>query len=158
MKEKFYPFKASEDYLFYYFESRSEERTIPKAVQFEKIGTDIYNLAFGDLGSDDDINDVVVSNNGDMHKVMATVVQIIIAFFGAYPGKQIYFTGSTRSRIRLYRAILVREVERWSELFEVKGVLRGKPVALQNCVNYEAFLISRFDKIYETKSEEGGHF
>lgn len=154
MKEKFYPFRASEDYLSYYFESRSEERVIPKAIQFEKIGAQVYNLAFGDLDSGGDINDVVVSNNGDMHKVMATVAQVVIAFFGAYPDRQIYFTGSSPSRQRLYRAILAREAERWSEVFEVQGVVQGKPVQFEGCVNYQAFLIKPIYENYETQGEE----
>ncbi len=143
MKEKFYPFSASEDYLNFYFESRSGERTIPKAVQFEKIGADIYNLALGDLDSDGNLDDNVVSNNGDMQKIMATVAQIIIKFFARYPDQQVYITGSSPTRIRLYRAIIAREMERWVEVFEVRGVLNGKPFPFEICTDYEAFLITR---------------
>lgn len=157
MKEKFYPFRASEDYLFYYFESRSEERTIPKAVQFEKIGADIYNLGFGDLHEGHDFNDVVTSNNGDMRKVMATVVQIVIVFLSAYPNQQVYFAGSSPSRTRLYRAILSREAEHWSEVFDIKGIVKGKPEPFQSSMHCEAFLISHIENTYEARSQQKGH-
>lgn len=143
--------------MFYYFESRSEDRTIPKAVQFEKIGADIYNLGFGDLYEGYDFNDLVISNNGDMRKVMATVVQIVIVFLGAYPDQQVYFTGSSPSRTRLYRAILNREAEHWSDVFDIKGIMKGKPEPFQKSVHYEAFLISVIENKYETKSQQKGY-
>jgi len=143
VKEKFYPFRASEDYLSYYFESCSEERTIPKAVQFEKIGADIYNLAFGDLDESREINDLCVSNNHDMNKVLATVVKTALTFFEAYPDRRVYFTGSSRARIRLYSAILAREFQNWESVFEVLGMQHGKPTPFERGVSYEAFIINK---------------
>ena len=143
MKEKFYPFRASEDYLFYYFESRSEERTIHKAVQFEKIGADIYNRAFGALDENREINDFCVSNNQDMNKVLATVVRTALTFFEAYPDRRVYFTGSSKARLRLYSAILAREFENWKPVFEVLGIQNGNPVPFEQGVNYESFIINR---------------
>lgn len=125
MKEKFYPFRASEDYLSYYFESRSEERTIKKAIELVKIDANTYNLALGDLDDNGNLNDSIVSNNGDMHKVLATVSQIIMTFFGIYRDRRIYFIGNSPSRTRLYRLILSREQANWSEIFEIKGILKG---------------------------------
>lgn len=143
MKEKFYPFRASEDYLSYYFESRSEERTIHKAVQFEKIGADIYNLAFGDLDESREINDLCVSNNQDMNKVLATVVRTALTFFEAYSDRRVYFTGSSKARLRVYSAILAREFENWKPVFEVLGMQNGKLAPFEQGVNYEAFIINR---------------
>ncbi|MDR6809504.1 hypothetical protein J2Y45_006639 [Dyadobacter sp. BE34] len=155
MKEKFYPFRVSEDYLSYYFESRSEERTIHKAIELVKIDENTYNLALGDLGDDGSLNDSVVSNNGDMHKVLATVSQIIVTFFGMYRDRRIYFTGSSPSRTRLYRLILSREQANWSEIFEIKGILKGEPFNYQSGVDYEAFVITHKNRDYETKDEKG---
>lgn len=158
MKEKFYPFRASEDYLFYYFESRSSERIIAKGVQFEQIGRSTYNLAFGDLDVDGALDDLVISDNGDMQKVMATVAQVIVTFFGAYKSKQIYFTGSSTARTRLYRVILNREIANWSDVFDIKCVSNNGPVSFPTNVNCEAFLIKRVDFEYETKTEAGEYF
>lgn len=63
-------------------------------------------FGFGDLLPDGSINDKANSNNGDILKVMATVVDILKHFTARYPGKVIYFVGSTDERTRLYGRIL----------------------------------------------------
>lgn len=143
MKEKFYPLEASEDYLRFWFESKSQGHAIAKSIEFVMIGIDTYNLAFGDMDEKGDLDDLVVSNNGDMPKVIATVVQAIIVFSRVYPNSRIYFTGSSPARTRLYRAVLDREIDSWSPLFDIQGVVKGKPYPFERCVAYEGFLINR---------------
>jgi hypothetical protein len=63
----------------------------------------LYNLAFGDKDhSTGEIDDKVISNNGDSEKVLATVVATVYAFTDKYPETWIYATGSTKARTRLY--------------------------------------------------------
>ncbi|SDG98385.1 hypothetical protein SAMN04487996_12687 [Dyadobacter soli] len=143
MKEKFYPFEASEDYMYFWFESKSENRVVAKSVEFSKLGAQTYNLAFGDVDENDDLDDVVVSNNGDMPKVLATIAQIVIAFLGEYNDKHIYFTGSSRARTRLYRAVLTREIDNWSPIFEIRGVYDGRAIPFQSNIDFESFIIKR---------------
>ncbi len=143
MKEKFYPFEASEDYLSFWFESCSSGCRIQKSVEFEEIGVDLYNLAFGDMDKKGQLNDMVVSNNGDMRKVLATVVKTALAFFEMYPERSIYFSGNSSSRNRLYRAILTRDIENWSGVFEVQGIMQGMPVQFSQNMDFEGFLIKR---------------
>jgi hypothetical protein len=61
-------------------------------VEFAEIRENVFNLAFGDLDETGDLNDLIVSNNGDMYKILATVTQIVITFFSSYPDRQVYFT------------------------------------------------------------------
>lgn len=143
MKEKFYPFRASEDYLFYYFESRSSGCTIPKIVEYEEIEGGTYNLAFGDVDENGRLNDSVVSNNGDMHKVLATVVQTVMTFLEIHPSRHVYFSGNSPARNRLYRAILTRDIESWSEIFEVDGVSKGERITFRQYIDFEGFIIKR---------------
>jgi hypothetical protein len=143
VNQKFYPFEASEDYLYFWFESKSNERRIAKVVEFAEIRENVFNLAFGDLDETGDLNDLIVSNNGDMYKILATVTQIVITFFSSYPDRQVYFTGSSQARTRLYRAILNREIESWSTMFAVKGVVKGEPIPFQSSIEFDGFLISR---------------
>jgi hypothetical protein len=143
VNQKFYAFEASEDYLYFWFESRSKERTIAKVVEFAEIKENVFNLAFGDVDESGDLNDLIVSNNGDMYKVMATLAQIVVAFFGRYPAKEVYFAGSSYARTRLYRAVLNREMANWSAIFEVRGVVKGEPVPFQSGIEFDGFLISR---------------
>lgn len=150
MKEKFYPFRASEDYLFYYFESRSEERTIPKAIEFVKVNANTYNLAFGDLDVDGEINDLCVSNNRDMKMVLSTVVRAVLTFFEVYSDQRVYFTGSSEARTRLYTAILTKEIENWQGIFDVEGVNNGESIPFQKGIVFESFIVTM--NLYEREN------
>lgn len=63
----------------YHFISVGKKR-IEKVVEFIAIGGNIFNLAFGDLLPDGSIDDQAVSNNGDIVKVLATVVDLLFDF------------------------------------------------------------------------------
>jgi hypothetical protein len=81
--------------------------TIEKVVDFVPLGMgNIVNIGFGDLLSDGCIDDKVNSNNGDIIKVLATVVDILRHFTTKYPQAEIYFQGSTENRTKLYSRIL----------------------------------------------------
>jgi hypothetical protein len=56
-----------------------------------------YNLAFGDKNNETgDIDDAVVSNNGDSGQVLATVVSAVYAFTAVENDVWVYATGSTK--------------------------------------------------------------
>lgn len=83
---------------------------------------DIYNLAFGDKDhSTGEIDDTVISNNGDSEKVLTTVVAAPYAFTDKYPDIWIYATGSTNSRTRLYRKGITKFLSEVTADFEVLG-------------------------------------
>jgi len=62
-----------------------------------------FNLAFGDVEEDGTIDDYSISDNGDRNKILATIAFIVDAYLNRYPGRLIYFKGSTQERTRLYR-------------------------------------------------------
>jgi len=76
----------------------------------------------------------------------------------AYVGRQIYFTGSSPARTRLYRAILNKEINNWSDVFDIKGISKDGLISFPTQVDCEAFLIKRVNFDYETKTEEGRYF
>ncbi len=55
---------------------------------------------------DGSIDVTVKSNNGDILKVLATVVQIARIFINQFPNAEIFFIGSTEERTRLYARLL----------------------------------------------------
>jgi hypothetical protein len=65
------------------FTSVGPKGDIPKIIVFSKISrNNFYNLAFGDFDVlTENINDKIVSNNGDSEKVLATVIQALYIFF-----------------------------------------------------------------------------
>lgn len=60
-----------------------------------------------------------VTNNGDMPKVLATVVQIIRRFTAARPDCRIIVSGSDEARKRLYARIVSSQYEAMQDEFEV---------------------------------------
>ncbi|WP_409013372.1 DUF6934 family protein [Dyadobacter sp. CY343] len=143
MKHHYYPFEASLDYLSFDFVSCSESRKIRKRVEFVPIGAELYNLAFGDVNTYNDIDDQVITNNRDMEKVLSTVIHIIYVFLSVFPSRVLYFEGSTQSRTRLYQIVLKRERTNWGDMFEVYGMAEGRIRIFDNCINFESFLIKR---------------
>ena len=79
MNYPFYNFETSDNHTFY-FESISNKSVIPKAVVFTPIfqNADVYYLGFGDIQQDGTIDDLKISDNKDVEKVLATVIQTIL--------------------------------------------------------------------------------
>jgi hypothetical protein len=51
-------------------------------------------------------DDKVISNNGDISKVLGTVINIIRKFTGEYPHLKIMFLGRNAVRTALYKRII----------------------------------------------------
>ena len=82
----------------------------------------MHNLAFGDKDhTTGEIDDTVISNNGDSEKVLATVVATVYAFTDKYPDATIYATGSTKARTRLYRMGITKYFLEATKDFEILG-------------------------------------
>jgi hypothetical protein len=78
-----------------------------------------------------EIDDKAVSNNGDMIKVLATVIQIIRDFFAINSEASIIIRGSSSVRTRLYQKIIKDNIAIIQTEFEV--------LALNNQEDYETF-------------------
>ena len=123
MKLPKYPLAASDKLLTFEFVSEGKNGLIHKLVRYQPTNLkDIYNLAFGDKDhSTGEIDDTVISNNGDSEKVLTTVVATLYAFTDKYPDIWIYATGSTKARTRLYRTGITKFLSEVTEDFEVLG-------------------------------------
>jgi len=105
MKLPRYELIAAVSLMVFEFISERPKGQIPKLIKFsETTLKGFYNLAFGDKDLEiGNIDDNVVSNNGDSEKVLATVVSAVFAFTDFNKDVWVYTTGSTKSRTRLYR-------------------------------------------------------
>jgi hypothetical protein len=138
-----YGFEYSPAHKLYSFISEGDKGDIIKLVQFQFVDDDTFNLAFGDWNEAlDGIDDMVVTDNGDMEKVLATIIQIIKKFLSSNHRSSVQFTGSTPVRTRLYQIIISINYESISQQFEVWGYLNGIWHRFEKNVNYEVFLIS----------------
>ena len=142
MTQPYYEFE-SPDSLVYYFESTGTNRIIPKVVVYTPVaeGADIYYLGFGDIQEDGSVDDKAISNNQDIEKIMATVIQTILHFLETYPQKSVFFEGSTEARIRLYQIIISREYQSISKRFSIQGLTESGFEEYQKNKNYDGFLI-----------------
>ncbi|MGN7724050.1 DUF6934 family protein [Chitinophaga sp. 22620] len=103
-----------ENKLRFHFQSLGRRR-LPKAIEFEPLsmcltGRPVYNLGFGDSDQEDiDIEDTVVSNNGDVYRVFNTVLSTIPVFFDHHPEAAIHVRGSDGLEDYFDRCILTCE-------------------------------------------------
>ena len=139
-----YTYKINENLLDYEFISVGPRGAIIKVVRFTQISTGIYNLAFGDLDAETgEINDIRVSNNNDMQKILATIATTVHDFTLQYPGVWLFMKGSTLSRTRLYRMGISNHWEEINMDFEIFGLKESTWEVFEKRENYEAFLIHR---------------
>jgi len=110
------PYKyQKQNQVSYSFVSKGRQGEITKIVQFSPTTIKgIFNLAFGDLLPDGNIDDKANSNNGDMIKVLGTVIEIVKEFTSVNFNLKIIFAGSTTERTKLYYRIL----KNYRQLFE----------------------------------------
>lgn len=145
MKLERYELKAEKSLMIFEFVSEGLRGEISKLVQFGETNLkDVYNLAFGDKDqTTGEIDDSIISNNGDSGKVLATVVATVYAFTDKHPEAWVYATGSTKSRTRLYRMGLTKYFLEIAEDFDLYGQKEGEWENFQKGVEYEAFLAQR---------------
>ncbi|MDQ3133133.1 MAG: hypothetical protein M3Q99_20585 [Acidobacteriota bacterium] len=140
-----YELKSDESLTVFEFTSVGRKGEIPKIVQYSPTNLkDFYNLGFGDKDfQTGEVDDLVISDNGDSQKVLATVVATVYAFTDKYPAAWIYATGSTKSRTRLYRICLTNNLDEIIEDFDLYGLKNGEWREFAKAVEYEAFLVRR---------------
>ena len=148
MKLPKYPLASSDSLMTFEFVSEGSKGLIHKLVRYQPTNLkDIYNIAFGDKDiATGNIDDNVISNNGDSEKVLATVVATVYAFTDKYPDFWIYATGSTKSRTRLYRMGITKFLSEVNEDFEVLGELKDEWEEFKKDIEYDGFLVRRKNK------------
>lgn len=131
-----YETESTVDNLIYTFESVGE-KVIKKMVIYTKIedpedvglsfDSIVYNLGFGDFDEKTgELDDQIISKNGDTEKVLATVAETVNKFWTLYPNASIFFMGSVPKeekprRTRLYQMKINRYFAEISNIVDVGG-------------------------------------
>ena len=138
-----YDLQSGEQLELFEFISVGTQGRIKKLVQYTPTNyKDLYNLGFGDKNEiTGELDDTVISNNGDSEKVLATVVSTLYAFIDKHPNAMVYAKGSTHSRTRLYRAGITKYLNLIKEDFEIYGQLENQWHHFEKNVDYIAFLV-----------------
>lgn len=145
MKFDKYPIIIGETSMVYEFVSEGPQGKISKLVIYSKTHLhNFYNLGFGDKDSETgEINDEVVTNNGDSEKVLATVASTLYIFMDKYPDAMVFVTGSSKARTRLYRIGISNNIGLVKVDFEVFGLGGNGWQPFEKQVEFEAFLVKR---------------
>ena len=145
MKLPRYQLKSNESLWTFEFISEGPRGKIPKLIQYTPTNLkDVYNLAFGDKDlKTGQIDDMVISNNCDSEKVLATVISSVYAFTDKYPDSYIYSTGSTLTRTRLYRMGISKYLAEVVNDFEIYGEVNNSWEPFEKGVEYLSFLVKR---------------
>lgn len=145
MKLDRYELKSGEKLEVFEFVSVGNKGRIIKLVQYTATNyKDLYNLGVGDKNAETgEIDDNVISNNGDSEKVLATVVSTLYAFTDKHKDAMIYATGSSKSRTRLYRMGIAKYLGEAENDFEIYGETEHGWEEFRNNIDYEAFLVKR---------------
>jgi hypothetical protein len=104
------------------FTSIGDKGSIEKIIEFQKEPQGFWNLAFGDV-TGDDWQDNVITDNGDLRKVIQTVTNAVYLFLTIYPDQEIIIIPLDKQRKLLYNRIIQ---QRWHEIepvFIVKAIV-----------------------------------
>ncbi len=157
MQVEKYKTESTVDNLIYTFESIGE-KVIQKMVIYTKIedpedvglsfDSIVYNLGFGDFDEETgELDDQIISKNGDTEKVLTTVAETVNKFWTLYPNANIFFIGSVPEgekprRTRLYQMKINRYFAEISNIVNIIGYNGRQWEDFKNNENYMAFLIS----------------
>ncbi len=145
MKYDKYSIDSSSSFSKFEFHSEGPKGRVKKQVIFKAFNEapNVFNLGFGDVDLNGEVNDTIVTNNNDSQKVLATVALTVYKFFEKHPDCFIYATGSTKERTRLYRMGISTNLDDILIDFDVYGYINDAWRIFEKGVNYEAFLIKR---------------
>ena len=145
MKLDRYELKADDQLTTFDFLSEGPKGKIEKIIQFSLVNqSNLYNLAFGDRNYlTGEIEDKVVTDNGDSEKILATVVAAVYAFCDKVPEAWIYATGSTAARTRLYRMGINKYYDIVKSDFEMFGQTQSEWEPFEKGKDYQASVVQR---------------
>lgn len=148
MADDVYPYLKIPEEFYYEFYSEGPKGTIKKIIRYRLIQDKpykIYNLGFGDWDdNENDVDDMVNTNNQDRQRVLATVANTFRDFLKSHPEASVFAKGSTNSRTRLYQMNIAAF---WEEIanasFVVNGYLKEAWQPFEKGINFEAFIIRK---------------
>lgn len=147
------PYKVTEIApLVFSFISEGEKGKVEKLVKFQPFQKylGVFNLAFGDRKSEEtlEIDDKNITNNGDIIKVIATVIQTIPRFFAKNSNATLIFSGSDSKRMNLYHRILRGHYKEFEKDFIISGIEEDSDIIslFEPSKRYQFFLIEKINE------------
>jgi len=117
--------EKADDFSEYKFISTGPNGDILKILSFDKIFIDsLYNLSLVDQLPNGTMSDTHFSNNNDIRKIMATIVEAMIDYTNNFPDRMIFFQGSDEEgrRISLYQRAISNYLFILEKEFDIYGI------------------------------------
>ena len=143
MKIDKYPVFIGETSMVFEFISEGIRGSIPNLIIYSQTHLhNFYNIGFGDKDeTTGQIDDEVVTNNGDSEKVLATVASTLYIFLDKFPDAMVFASGSTKAKTRLYRMGISNNLPEIENDFEVYGLAGESWEPFQKQTEYDGFLV-----------------
>lgn len=142
MRQDKYAAVSDQEHETYEFLSSGPKGAIKKVVQYQPLGNNIFNLAFGDWDKEaQEIKDGVRTNNEDRDKVLVTVASTVADFMQYHPDAMIFAEGISPAKTRLYQMGINSNWHEISQLFKVEGFTDGNWEPFKQEKNYKAFVL-----------------
>lgn len=143
MKIDKYPVIVGETSMVFEFVGEGIRGNIPKLVIYSETHLhNFYNLGFGDKDeTTGDIDDEVITNNGDSEKVLATVASTLYIFMDKFPDAMVLASGSTKARTRLYRIGIGNNLVKIQKDFDIYGLVENGWKPFEKQIEFKAFLV-----------------
>jgi len=149
MNHSVYPIRRVGKKLVFVFRSVNQEGANPvtKIVGYPRIvrgGHRYYNLEFGDLKRKSvDFDDMIVTDNGDMRKVLRTVAATLETFFDELPNAKVHIYGSDSVRHAYYHK-LIRDYYRFIKTsYNVFGHINNRIGRFQPNIEYDFIIVAK---------------
>lgn len=140
-----YVFHSNEDPTQFFFESIGPKGIIQKSVILTPTEeNNIFNLGLVDVDSiSGELSDMVVTDNGDTNKILATIFQIIWQYTGRNPTHWIIFAGNSSARNRLYRMAINHALNEIYKSFSLLGFTGDNWETFEPTKTYQIYLVIR---------------
>jgi len=150
-----YETTASKSLMVFEFYSVGPKGKIKKKIEFNRFSetSNVYNICFGDVDTNGEIDDLAITDNNDRQKVLATVAAASVKFLEKYPDKYVYASGSTKARSRLYKIGISKNLDEILHTFDLYGY-DDKWEPFEKGKHYLEFLIQLKIKTLPLKNDE----
>jgi len=113
-------------------------------VPIVRLGKKYYNLEFGDYSPDKNrIDDLAVTDNGDMRRVLKTVATTLETFFEEFPDQVVHVDGSDSVRRAYYLKLIRDYYDLIPPYFKVQGHANNGLEMFKAGSQYDFIVVSR---------------
>lgn len=138
-----YNLQQNDEATQFVFLSEGNKGRVMKAVIISPYDRNRWNLAFGDVQPDGEIDDTVKTNNNDVAKVIGTVAKAALLFSEKHPECSLVIFPVDEKRKWLYNLIFRRRLTEIRAIFEIFGNRERLWEAYNPKLEYDAFELFR---------------